>query len=215
MARHTVQVPAGTTRFYRLPEDAAGDLELLVGRDATLTCFLPFWNGSRSLSVTARLQDRGASVRLYGMFLGRRTDRVSLSMETIHEAPATTGLTLLRSVLDDESVFDFDGMIRILPAAQQSDDVLREHALLLSPRAVANAVPALEIQADDVRAAHAATAGRLDDDQVFYLQSRGLDERQAAHLIVQGFLDTVVRELDDKDLAAEVGQRVDELFQRT
>ncbi|MBI3963467.1 MAG: SufD family Fe-S cluster assembly protein [Candidatus Kerfeldbacteria bacterium] len=215
MARHTVQVPAGTTQFYRLPDDVTGEVELLVGRDAALTCFMPFWKGSRSLRIVARLQDRGASARLYGVFLGRNGDRVALSMETIHEAPATTGLTLLRSVLDDESVFDFDGMIRILPDAQQSDDILREHALLLSPRAVANAVPALEIQADDVRAAHAATAGRLDDEQVFYLQSRGVSERQAAHLIVQGFLDTVVRELDDRTLATEVGQRVDQLFQRT
>jgi len=82
-------------------------------------------------------------------------------------------------------------MIRVEPEAQQTDGYQRSAALILSPDARADSVPGLEIEADDVRCTHAATAGRVDEEEIFYLMSRGMTAYEAMHMIVEGFFHEV------------------------
>jgi Fe-S cluster assembly protein SufD len=82
-------------------------------------------------------------------------------------------------------------MIRVEPAAQQTDGYQRSDALLLSGDARSDAVPGLEILADDVRCTHAATAGRIDEEELFYCTSRGIGRSEAMHMIVEGFFHEV------------------------
>jgi len=114
---------------------------------------------------------------------------------THHIGPSCTGDILFKGALRDTSRAGFEGMIRVEPNAQQTNSYLSDHILFLSDQAKADSVPGLEILANDVRCSHGATIGMIDEDQVFYLMSRGLTENEATNLIVQGFLEVFTKEL--------------------
>lgn len=142
------------------------------------------------------LAGEGAQLEVYGVFVGHGSANLKLTFDTIHAAAHTRSRTLFKGVLAGTSTFDVNGVIRITKDGHGSDAFLEERALLLSPNALANTIPSLEIEANDVKCKHAATAGPVDQEQLFYLRSRGLDERTAETLIVRGFLEHVLRQLD-------------------
>jgi Fe-S cluster assembly protein SufD len=111
-----------------------------------------------------------------------------------HQAPHTESELTFKNALLGRSRTVFRGVVWLHPEAQQTAAYQSAHALLLSPQARADAIPILEIEADDVRCKHGATTGRIDDDQMFYLMTRGLSYQEAQRMIVGGFLETVVTE---------------------
>jgi Fe-S cluster assembly protein SufD len=113
---------------------------------------------------------------------------LDLSVTIIHAAPHTTANTVIKAVVDDEAFAFISGTIIVKPAAQVTNSFLKENVLLLSEKARAEAIPNLEIEANDVKCSHAATVGKVDPEQLFYLQSRGLTPSQAKTAIAQGFL---------------------------
>lgn len=159
-----------------------------VGRDAMLQ-----WTvgalGSRLAHIHqhVHLDGPGASAQVNGVSFA--TDRQVLSYYTqqSHHAVSTQSDLLYKEVCRDRSRLVWRGMIRVDQAAQKTDGYQRNDALMLSPDARADAIPGLEIEADDVRCTHGATAGRVDDEQVFYCMCRGLSRYEAMHIIVEGF----------------------------
>jgi Fe-S cluster assembly protein SufD len=95
-------------------------------------------------------------------------------------------------------------MIRVDPGAQQTDAFQESRNLLLSPDAHADAIPGLEIEADDVRCTHAAAIAQIDRDQLFYLTARGLDPAEARGLIIEGFLEALVERLPAGKVREEI-----------
>jgi Fe-S cluster assembly protein SufD len=95
-------------------------------------------------------------------------------------------------------------MIKVDPGAQQTDAFQESRNLLLSKRAHADAIPGLEIEANDVRCTHAATVARLDEDQLFYLQSRGLTRAEAERLLVGGFLEVIAGRLEGSPFLRDI-----------
>ncbi len=112
----------------------------------------------------------------------------NLSVMAEHSARGTRGRITVKAVAAKGATVNIQGMIKIYKAAQQTDDFLELRVLTLDPAARATAEPKLEIEADDVKASHAASVGPVDPEQLLYLQSRGLDEKQAKESIVDGFL---------------------------
>ncbi|MCH7951549.1 SufD family Fe-S cluster assembly protein [Patescibacteria group bacterium] len=133
----------------------------------------------------------GARAEILGALVARGDDVVNVEITIVHKAPDTTANTLVRAVARDRAKVVLSGMIRILKRAQKTNTFLAENILLLSDAARADAIPNLEIEADDVRASHAATVGKIDEEQIFYLMSRGLSRAVAEEMIVDGFLDAV------------------------
>src|SRR5579863_5708238 len=133
------------------------------------------------------LDGRGASGEVNGVTFA--TDRQLLSYYTqqTHKAPHTRSDLLYKDVLRDHARVVWRGMIRVDPAAQLTDGYQRNDSLLLSPECRADAIPGLEIEADDVRCTHGATAGQVDAEQIFYCMCRGLSRYEAMHVIVEGF----------------------------
>lgn len=165
-----------------------------VGADTNVHIFLPLFGGDDvAHQVTIRLIEPGASARITGIYLGTGQTGLNLSVDTIHEAPHTTGWTNVRAALADHSQLNFSGMIKILEHAQGSNDFLEQRSLLLSPDAKAVAIPALEIEANEVKASHAVAAGPIDPEQLFYLQTRGLSPVQGRQLLIRGFVETLLR----------------------
>ena len=113
-----------------------------------------------------------------------------------HAAASTTSDLAFRGILDGRSTAVWRGMIQVDRGAQQTDAFQESRNLLLSKRAHADAIPGLEILADDVRCTHAAAIAQIDPEQIFYLRSRGLSQTAAERLVVEGFLSAIVERYD-------------------
>jgi Fe-S cluster assembly protein SufD len=135
----------------------------------------------------------GARVEILGALVARGTEELVVDVTTLHKAPDTSADTFVRVVAKDRAKVVLSGMIKVEKEAQKTNAFLTENILLLSDKAQAEAVPNLEIEADDVKASHAATVGKIDEEQIFYLMSRGILRKVAEQMIVDGFLG-VVRE---------------------
>lgn len=145
--------------------------------------------------ATAVLEGSGSQMVQRDWVLGGGVERFDLSSWAIHQAPSTVSHSVFKSVLDQKAYCVFEGMIKILPQAQQSNAFLEAYGLLLSDTASNNNIPGLEIEADDVKATHSASVSHVDDEALFYLRSRGISEKEAKQMIVMGFLESLVHEL--------------------
>jgi len=133
------------------------------------------------------LAGRGAKVDISGVWKGKDDQQFAGNLKVVHRAPETVSKVNLRGVLKDHAQAAFDGLVRIEKGAVNSDGFLRADFLLFD-QAKARPLPYLEILENEVKAGHAATVTRVDDDQLFYLMSRGLTKPQAEKAIVEGFL---------------------------
>ena len=162
------------------------------------------WTG-----VNVQLREPGSQAKLFGLML---TDgRQHLDYQTLqdHQAPHTESDLTFKNALLDRSRTVFRGVVWLHPQAQQTSAYQSTHGLLLSAQARADAIPVLEIEADDVRCKHGATTGRIDDDHMFYLMSRGLSYQEAQRMIVSGFLETVVTEFPVEGFQDKIRLAVD------
>ncbi len=122
----------------------------------------------------------------------------------VHEAPNAASDLLYKNALNDTARTVFTGLIRVDEGAHKTDAYQKVRNLVLSEEAEANSAPGLEIEADDVRCTHGATSGALDEDEIFYFQSRGIPRRVAQQLVTFGFLSEVFERIPDADLAAHL-----------
>ncbi len=197
-----------------------GCVELIVGKDANLRYVqLQNWNqkswhfahqagvvaSNASLQWTVvglgsklshihqdiNLNGRAATAEVNGVTFASNRQKISYYTQQHHKAQGTHSDLLYKEVLRDESRVIWRGMIKVDPAAQQTDGYQRSDALMLSDEARCDSIPGLEIEADDVKCTHGATTGRVDREQIFYCMSRGINRQEAMHMIVEGFFQRV------------------------
>ncbi|MEZ6048554.1 MAG: Fe-S cluster assembly protein SufD [Planctomycetaceae bacterium] len=137
------------------------------------------------------LDGKGAEAQVNGVTFADRRQKISYYTKQAHNAESTRSDLLYKQVLRDKSKAIWRGMIRVEPEAQQTDGYQRCDALLLSSTCRNDSIPGLEIEADDVRCTHGATAGQVDEEQIFYAMSRGIPRFEAMHMIVEGFFQGV------------------------
>jgi len=134
------------------------------------------------------LLGEGASVEIAGVFEANGSEQKEVSVTIIHRAGHTRANTTLKGVARDKGFLKFVGRIIIDKGCPDTNSFLTEKILLLSDKARAEAIPDLEIESDDVKCSHAATISKIPEEQIFYLQSRGLSEKNAKEAIVEGVL---------------------------
>jgi Fe-S cluster assembly protein SufD len=167
-----------------------------VGRDASLDwTALGFGSGRGKVRMETNLAGPGSEARVTGAYVGGDSQHLDYDTTQEHAAPHTTSDLAFRGVLADSATAVWRGMIRVDPGAQQTDAFQESRNLLLSTAAHADAIPGLEIEANDVRCTHAAAVAQIDADQVFYLRSHGLGEETAKRLVIEGFLEALVERL--------------------
>ena len=150
-----------------------------------------------------------ASVTLNGLHMTRETQHVDNQIFVDHRVPHCTSRQLYKGVLADRSRTAFGGRIVVQPGAQKTDAKQANHNLLLSKDTDANSKPQLEIYADDVKCAHGATVGRLDEQALFYLQSRGIGIDEARVALVQAFAQEVVNNVAHASIRDWIGREVE------
>jgi Fe-S cluster assembly protein SufD len=148
--------------------------------------------------VQVDLMGQGATVKMAGLYLTSGSQQVEFNTRQNHLAPDTKSDLLYKGVLLDESRSLFSGMIHVSPGAIKTDGYQANRNLIIGSGAHADTLPGLEILADDVRCTHGASVGKIDPTELFYLQSRGLDGRDAQRVIIQGFLDPIIQLLPDE-----------------
>ncbi len=188
-----------------------------IGRDAHLDWVaLGFGSGRGKVRMETKLAGRGSSAKVTGAYAGGGTQHLDYDTTQEHAAEDTVSDLAFRGVLAERATAVWRGMIFVDPGAQRTDAFQESRNLLLSNEAHVDAIPGLEIEADDVRCTHAAAIAQVDPEQLFYLTSRGLSEDDAKQLVVEGFLAELVERAAEgpirEALAEQLERRLGELL---
>ncbi len=159
------------------------------------------------------LNGEGAEATLGGLFLGRGTQHLDNHVYLEHAKPLGTSRQLYRGVLDEKSRGVFSGKVVVRPGAQKTDAQQQNNNLLLSDDAQIDTKPQLEIYADDVKCSHGATSGKLNDEALFFLRSRGLAEREARSLLTYAFCAELIEAVKPETLRDALAKLVQARFE--
>jgi Fe-S cluster assembly protein SufD len=170
-----------------------GAQRAVVARDATLDwTTLAFGGANGKVFLESTLDGQGSTAKVTGAYATRGRQHVDYDTLQEHAAPDTVSDLAFRGLISGRSSTVWRGMIKVDEGAQRTDAFQEARNLLLGKKAHADAIPGLEILADDVRCTHAAAIAQIDPEQIFYLRSRGLSQTTAARLVVEGFLGAIV-----------------------
>jgi Fe-S cluster assembly protein SufD len=188
-----------------------------VERDGRLDwAALGFGSARGKVRMETKLAGPGSEARVTGGYAGGPGQHLDYDTTQEHAAPNTNSDLAFRGVLAAGATAVWRGMIKVDPGAQQTDAFQDCRNLLLSTEAHADAIPGLEILADDVRCTHAAAIAQVDKEQLFYLTSRGLEEAAAKGLIIEGFLEALVERLAAgpvrEEISAALERRLSEIL---
>ncbi|MCL5947129.1 MAG: Fe-S cluster assembly protein SufD [Chloroflexi bacterium] len=159
-------------------------------------------------NVDVLLAGEGAETEMLGVAFADGVQFIDHHTFQDHIMPGAKSDLLFKSVLNDHARTVWTGMIRVHPNAQRTDAYQANRNLLLSENARADSIPGLEIGANEVRCTHGATAGPLDDEQVFYLMARGLSRAAAVRLLVDGFFEPLLQRIPSPELRDELGATI-------
>ena len=184
-----------------------------VARDGALDWVaLGFGSARGRVRMETLLAGPGADAKVTGAYAPHARQHVDFDTTQEHGAPNTTSDLAFRGILADRSSAVWRGMIKVDPGAQQTDAFQVCRNLLLSKKAHADAIPGLEILANDVRCTHAAAVAQIDKEQLFYLRSRGLDRNTSTRLVIEGFMAELVERFEEgpmrEALAAALEKRL-------
>jgi Fe-S cluster assembly protein SufD len=169
-----------------------------VARDGSLDwVVVGFGGASGRVRTETLLAGEGAQGKVTGAYAPHGRQHIDFDTTQEHGAPNTTSDLAFRGILADRSQAVWRGMIKVDPGAQQTDAFQECRNLLLSKRAHADAIPGLEILANDVRCTHAAAIAQIDKEQLFYLRARGLGEPIAQRLVIEGFMQELVERFEE------------------
>ncbi len=176
--------------FATARAEVARDAELRLGRGRRSAA-------SRQGPHGVAPRGPGSTVRADGRLRARRRQHLDLDTTQEHDAPNAISDLAFKGVLPETSRSVWRGVIRVAPGAQGTDAYQENRNLLLSPKAHADSIPGLEINANDVRCTHGATVGRVDPELLFYLMSRGLERREAERMMVEGFFADALERIEN------------------
>ena len=207
---------AGTAAEYLVLQGAAGsvsatDWEIRLPEGAQLQMVFLSLDGSTLRNrLRVSLQGRHASCELAGLCLADGNQQMDYDIVLTHEVPQCHSMQLFKNIVGGQAVTHFDGLIKVVPDAQQTEAYQANHNLLTTETAKAFTKPQLEIYADDVKCSHGATIGRLNPDELFYMRSRGIPEKEARLLQQMAFCNEVLEKISAAELREDILQRVEE-----
>ncbi len=208
------QGPRSELVLYRLQEHGRAHLhtELLTAKlaeDAKLKLGYVDLGGKLVRNdVHVDLASPRASCELFGLFMAAEGQHVDNHIRIDHTAPTTVSRETFRGIIGDRGRGVFNGKVVVHRGAQKIDATQSSDNLLLSDRAEIDTKPELEIYADDVKCSHGATVGQLDEHQLFYLRSRGIDDETARGLLTFAFANDILQRFDVPELRERVIRRV-------
>ena len=183
-----IEVPAGENR----------DMILLV-----------YPGVSTDIALNVELQGEGAQANIYGAYVCGADERVKIAVDMHHKVPRCNSRQLFKGIAGGKSRVDFYGKIIVAQDAQRTEAYQENHNILLSDDARVDTKPQLEIYADDVKCSHGATIGRLNEEEQFYMRSRGITLEDARVLQMISFLAPVLEAIPDEAQREEIALQLE------
>lgn len=180
-----------------------------IARDAHARWF-PIHLGGHLTKQTLDIitSEQGADMRHNGVYFTQGDEHLDLFTTDLHESRDTTGDTVWKGAATGDSRASYEGLIEIIEGATNSHTYLQTHNLMLSKDAKVDAIPSLIVKVDDVSASHGGTVGEVDEDQVFYMRTRGIGREEAIRILVEGFFEPVITLFEDEHLETLVRERI-------
>lgn len=181
------------------------------GRDSVFTSYVIDLGGAMVRNnLSTDLLDSGTVTNYYGVYIGNDAQHIDNQTYIDHAVPHCDSNELYKGILTDKARGVFNGKVMVRQDAQKTNAFQQNSSLVLSPTAVMDAKPQLEIYADDVKCSHGATIGQLDEGSVFYLKSRGLSDQGAKGLLQKAFVGEVVMNVKIPQVRDAVLKMIDE-----
>ncbi len=183
--------------------------DIVIGRDAQVksTSFL-LGSGLGRHNTSVKLNGEGANLSLNSLLLPQGKEVADTRTYLEHNKGHCESRQLHKTIVMDQSKAVFNGVIKVAPHALKTDGQMTNNNLLLGKQAEVDTKPQLEIYADDVKCSHGATVGRIDEEQLFYLQSRGINRRDAEHMMVFAFAAELTESIADESLKSVVMKHI-------
>ena len=147
---------------------------------------------------------------LNGLYLGKNKDHIDNHTVVDHKKPHCNSNEVYKGILDDESTGVFNGKVFVRQDAQITNAFQQNNNILLSDNATVNSKPELEIYADDVKCSHGSTTGQIDEEAIFYLQSRGISKKGALKLMINAFAKDALERISIEALQAYIDTKIEE-----
>ncbi len=181
-----------------------------IGRDAKFHWTYTALGGKLTkVDLEMHLDGEGSEAKFSGCYFGNGTQHFDFHTFQSHNVGHSTSDLLFKGALRDRARMVYQGLIKVHKDAQRSDAYQANRNLLLSEKARADSIPSLEIEANDVRCTHGATVGQVDEEQLFYLRTRGLPRPEAERMIIQGFFEPVLERIPAESLRTAVTAAVE------
>lgn len=212
--------PGSRVRYVSLQDHGPAVTHLAIqrthlARDAQLhSLSVAFGAALSRTEVEAVLGEPGATSEMLGVYFSDGTQHYDHRSLQEHAAPHCTSDLLYKGALRDASRAVYSGLIRVLPGAQRTNAMQTNRNIVLSEHAKADSIPNLEIEANDVVCGHAASVGPVSEDELFYLQSRGIPRSEAERLIVRGFFQEVLDKIPLEDVRERIDAAIEEELRR-
>lgn len=167
-----------------------------VARDARFNSYLGLFGSLASrCKIDNILEDNGATAEHFNVMFANNAHVFDVTANMVHNKANTIGRVLSKSIVRDNARSLFKGMIKIVKEAKGSESYLAGHAIILNKGARADSIPALEIETNEVKATHSASVAQIDEEQIFYMMSRGMSNDEAKRAIVFGFIEPLLKRL--------------------
>ena len=160
-------------------------------------------------SLDVRMEGENSSAIVYGLYFPVKDQLMHIETRQDHIVPHTYSNLHYKGALADKAFASWEGMIYVDPKAEKTDGYQKNENLMLSDEAQVFAKPGLEIITDDVKCSHGTTITNIDDDQIFYLTSRGIPEREAEKLVIRGFFDTILNLVTYSPIRGKLQDKID------
>lgn len=182
----------------------------VCAKDATIRLNIGLFGGRRIRSRTYNsMEGEGSNIENVEVVFGDGEQKMDCYSELTHIGKSSTGKSLSKGVFKDKSESVFKGMIKIREGAKNASSYLSCHNMLLSKTAKSEAVPSLEIETNDVKATHSTSVSPIEEEKIFYMKSRGIDESVARKMITFGFLEPAIRRIESEDMRAKMRYVID------
>ena len=183
---------------------------IVVERDARVDIVVLVFPGvSTDLKLDVRLVGEGAEANIYGAYICGSDEKVRIAVDMRHDVPHCNSRQLFKGIAGGSSKVDFYGKIVVAQDAQKTEAYQENHNILLSDNAKVDTKPQLEIYADDVKCSHGATSGRLNEEEQFYMRSRGISLEDAKVLQMISFIAPVLEHIDDEAQREAVAMKME------
>jgi Fe-S cluster assembly protein SufD len=181
----------------------AGEYRVQAGEKLELS-FVVLPGESRDITYTVDLLGPGSEAHIKGLYLCKEDEKVNIHVVMHHAAAGCHSTQLIKGIAGGRADVHFGGTIVVAPDAQQTEAFQENHNIVLTETAKVETLPQLEIYADDVKCSHGATVGQFNEDELFYMRSRGIPEAEARTLQMLSFLSPVIPQGREAEIEAAV-----------